>query len=402
MTTSTNYGIVAGYSMIDVVENGHIKNKVVAGLSGSNVDMTCAFVVFCNNTTSNGKDVISAMSADDMYLRGCGFSSPTEGSTVSGPGDIYWDSWTSCSGLPKKIAANEILTGNDDPPSSLEKLSEEKKLAGRDDYKNYRSLREKMYKENEGKIIDFKKYEMKIDDIVSQFRAIIKTYPGSISSLKSFQNIIGCYDILQKQQLGKQIAEELLSDENYKDVRSHIKLRSVPLLIEEQDYDGALILCDEVINEMPKSSEAVFLLYNKGIIFEIYKNDDVNARKMYEELINQYPNSMYAYLAGRSLGKENIPQKSVDVQNIETIDIMNYPNPFNPETTIKYRLSEDGFVTLRIYDVLGREVKLLVNEQKAKGEYSVNFDASTLVSGMYFYQLKVNNFISTKKMILLK
>jgi hypothetical protein len=111
---------------------------------------------------------------------------------------------------------------------------------------------------------------------------------------------------------------------------------------------------------------------------------------------------MYAYLAGRSLGKENIPRKSVDVQNIETIDIINYPNPFNPETTIKYRIPEDGFVTLRIYDVLGREVKLLVSEQKTKGEYSINFDASALVSGMYFYQLKVNNIISTKKMMLLK
>lgn len=80
----------------------------------------------------------------------------------------------------------------------------------------------------------------------------------------------------------------------------------------------------------------------------------------------------------------------------------NYPNPFNPTTTINYQIKEDGLVTLKIYDVLGSEVKTLVNEDKTKGRYAFNFNASDLASGVYIYQLRVNDFVSSKKLMLLK
>ncbi len=80
----------------------------------------------------------------------------------------------------------------------------------------------------------------------------------------------------------------------------------------------------------------------------------------------------------------------------------NYPNPFNPATTINYQLPKTGFVTIKIYDILGKEVATLVNEQKTQGRYSVNFDASRLASGVYIYQLRANDYVSSKKMLLLK
>ncbi len=80
----------------------------------------------------------------------------------------------------------------------------------------------------------------------------------------------------------------------------------------------------------------------------------------------------------------------------------NYPNPFNPATTINYQLPQTGYVTLKIYDILGKEVATLVNEQKNSGRYSVNFDASKLASGVYIYRIKVNDYVSSKKMLLLK
>ncbi len=80
----------------------------------------------------------------------------------------------------------------------------------------------------------------------------------------------------------------------------------------------------------------------------------------------------------------------------------NYPNPFNPSTTINYQLPQNGFVTLKIYDILGKEVATLVNEQKNQGRYSVDFDASRLASGVYIYQLRANDYMSSKKMLLLK
>ena len=80
----------------------------------------------------------------------------------------------------------------------------------------------------------------------------------------------------------------------------------------------------------------------------------------------------------------------------------NYPNPFNPSTTIKYSIPQTSFVTLKIYDVLGREVSTLVNEEKTAGNYQLNFDASNIASGIYFYKIQSGNFVNIKKMVLIK
>jgi hypothetical protein len=80
----------------------------------------------------------------------------------------------------------------------------------------------------------------------------------------------------------------------------------------------------------------------------------------------------------------------------------NYPNPFNPSTIIKYEIPERSFVTLRVYDVLGKEITTLVNEETPGGTYQVDFDTYDLTSGIYFYQLQAGSFVGTRKMVLLK
>lgn len=80
----------------------------------------------------------------------------------------------------------------------------------------------------------------------------------------------------------------------------------------------------------------------------------------------------------------------------------NYPNPFNPNTHIVFELPQNAFVSLRVYDIRGREVSVLVNEQKRAGEYSIMFDGSGLPSGTYFYRLQAGDYSETKKMILMK
>jgi hypothetical protein len=80
----------------------------------------------------------------------------------------------------------------------------------------------------------------------------------------------------------------------------------------------------------------------------------------------------------------------------------NYPNPFNPVTKIKYQIAEINFATLKVYDVLGNEIVTLINEEKPAGNYEVEFDGSMLPSSIYFYQLKAENFLETKKMVLIK
>jgi len=98
------------------------------------------------------------------------------------------------------------------------------------------------------------------------------------------------------------------------------------------------------------------------------------------------------------------------IVNVETIThslnsyelYQNFPNPFNPATTIKYQIPEISFVTLKIFDILGNEIETLVNEEKTGGIYESTWNAATLPSGIYFYHLKAGSFVETKKMILLK
>ena len=80
----------------------------------------------------------------------------------------------------------------------------------------------------------------------------------------------------------------------------------------------------------------------------------------------------------------------------------NYPNPFNPSTTINYLIPELSFVTLKVYDVLGNEIATLVNEEKLSGQYEIDFDATGIPSGIYFYRLKAGSYSATKKMLYLK
>jgi len=96
--------------------------------------------------------------------------------------------------------------------------------------------------------------------------------------------------------------------------------------------------------------------------------------------------------------EENLPEGFVLNQN--------YPNPFNPSTNIGFRISADGFVSLKVYDVLGNEITTLVNEHKPAGSYEVEFRPESSIkhpaSGIYFYQLKAGDYLETKKMILIK
>ncbi len=80
----------------------------------------------------------------------------------------------------------------------------------------------------------------------------------------------------------------------------------------------------------------------------------------------------------------------------------NYPNPFNPSTKIKYSIPQESNVVIKVFDVLGNEIKTLVNEEKPVGTYELTWNAANLPSGVYFYQLRVGNFVQSRKMILLK
>lgn len=113
----------------------------------------------------------------------------------------------------------------------------------------------------------------------------------------------------------------------------------------------------------------------------------------------QYPqNLMYTWLGNDDVVPTDVEEQLPTSYSLE----QNYPNPFNPTTQIKYSIAKPGVVTLRVYDVLGRQVAELVNKQQEAGNYVVNFDASRLSSGVYIYKIESGSFNSVKKMMLVK
>ena len=138
----------------------------------------------------------------------------------------------------------------------------------------------------------------------------------------------------------------------------------------------------------------------------IYVGGTVNTNENYVEANNIHDVGIFAFA-----DPDSITNVDDDVEGLvnEFVLEQNYPNPFNPSTKIRYTIPnvtlsdvEGSFVTLKVYDVLGNEVATLVNEEKTAGSYEVEFNASGLTSGIYFYKLRAGSFVETKKMMLVK
>jgi len=125
----------------------------------------------------------------------------------------------------------------------------------------------------------------------------------------------------------------------------------------------------------------------------VYTNKNLNSGKYYYRLKQIDFDGSYEY--------SNVIEVTVGVPIVFTLN-QNFPNPFNPSTTIKYSIPEKSNVTLKIYDVLGNEIGTLIKEEKPAGTYEITWSEDQLPSGIYFYRLQAGSFRETKKMILMK
>ena len=146
----------------------------------------------------------------------------------------------------------------------------------------------------------------------------------------------------------------------------------------------------------PKNSDYIYFLGSDGV-FRI-KSDGSDLLKIIDAgsgyFISDYDIVYVDDISSEVKNRKELPQ---DFQLFQ-----NYPNPFNPTTTINYSIPKQNFVTIKVYDALGKEVATLVNENKSIGNYSVEFDASKLVSGIYYYRLQAGACSETKKLIFMK
>lgn len=127
--------------------------------------------------------------------------------------------------------------------------------------------------------------------------------------------------------------------------------------------------------------------------------------KQFGPLLLDSEGFLYAGSEGRSVFRSRNTTTGVD----DRINVLtqyklgqNYPNPFNPNTAIDYQVANSGNVSIKVYDILGNEVKVLINEYKTAGRYKVNFNASNFASGVYIYKITAGSYIESRKMVLLK
>lgn len=115
---------------------------------------------------------------------------------------------------------------------------------------------------------------------------------------------------------------------------------------------------------------------------------------------SEYSNTVSTRVAGEPLDKGSSFSYQNELKRFSLFQ--NYPNPFNPSTVITYHLPGNNFVTLKVYDILGREIATLVNELKDPGSHSVEFNASGLAGGIYLYRIQAGNYAETRKLLLQK
>lgn len=147
-----------------------------------------------------------------------------------------------------------------------------------------------------------------------------------------------------------------------------------------------------VANYPPGLSDIAIMLYSHSIPGTGYIT--VRAEKV------SNPNENYTVVFGGTYSPIGIRPISTVAEEFELSQ--NYPNPFNPSTKITFSIPHKSYVSLKVYDVLGRELRVLVNETLTQGEYEVDFNAGGFASGIYYYRLNADEHVSVRKMIVLK
>jgi tetratricopeptide (TPR) repeat protein len=257
------------------------------------------------------------------------------------------------------------------------------------------------------------------ENAIGQYSQKFKKEKNTRKRIYALEQLAECHRLAEKNDfidfLGRDIRPGL--SKNSELYAKTLELENL-FLISDGKYEKAIENYTTLRNNFT-GNEGIYkqALYNMWYIYYIEQGDTVKAKGCFGELQTRYPDDdltlhcrvllgeidspgRFTTPRGHALGKGDATSK-VEVPDTYAL-FENYPNPFNPTTSIGYQIPEEGFVTIRIFDVIGREISTLVNQSQKPGKYSVEFNGANLSSGMYFYQLRVNDFVSTKKMMLVK
>lgn len=315
--------------------------------------------------------------------------------------------------VPQSIYGNVFVTGvnsvcNMPKVSPLQKsetnLVDSKLLKDADE--KYLSLLRKIYGDTKKEKYDKAKYTNDYTTLITDYKNVIKLEKGKETFKAALSKLNHLYKANEDKTAFADYVNELASSKAAHQYLPYIKRYSIWTSVDNNDYNNSLAIADEVLKTAAGDEDlACEMLYEKGLIYKYYLKNQAKEEEVFGSLIANHPKHLLAKYASLESGialKEQGNFKTTESEEAISYSLDNYPNPFNPSTTISYSLPQAGHVMLKVYDVLGREVAELVNSVKEKGKHSVMFNASKYASGFYIYTIRVNDYYASKKMLLAK
>jgi parallel beta-helix repeat protein len=263
------------------------------------------------------------------------------------------------------------------------------------------------------------KIEKQYDRAVESYKKVVSSSKIAGLSEIALTEIGNIYSINSDQSLLAYL-EQFTSD---KYLNNEIHPTALEILAniyaKQKNEEKAIELNDKLMNEYKATLHHKNGLLNKFFIYYDQQKYEL-AKPILQKLQGEYSDYQEVFTASALLKLVDDDVRLIAPKNMNTAESQdklasvdneipteyalnqNYPNPFNPSTMINYDLPEDSRVTLKVYDILGREITTLVNEYKQAGRYNVTFNASHLATGIYIYELRANDYVSVKKMSFVK
>ena len=406
------YNLIAAYSQAGIlcsdgteadIDESYLYDNLqgLRSYNGSNVDISNTY--FCGTGLDLKTYNFSSIDAGLCFFDG---GTPSvSGSNIQHYGD------QSC---PLSKAASNQQTGNNNYVIS----TDDNNTAGSEFEKinsAYFSLNKKLINAfKEKATLDKEATCAEYEKVIADFKEFIENNPDSplakialIASAKSYRRIDNLREKSDFAEM-KNFLTGIIENKEYPALIPQAERLMIDYYRLTNDYTEAIKTADNIIEKYQKDTNYVCgALYAKGLIQAHSLNQSEKAIECFSLILQEYPGNGLAVLAENELGllgvdASKIAKEKPTADNNPGFSTSSYPNPFNPTTIINYTLPDNERVVIKVYDILGREVKELVNEQKAAGTYSVEFDGSKLSSGVYFYTITAGQFSQTKKMVLAK
>jgi len=369
----------------------------INGMSFENNELALVFYNGSNFTMNQPYFCTNDM---DISTDGMSYVTCSNGPTFSGDpnqttyGNVSWSSYSTCGLLKRSAPAQSLTDVNKDIPSdkfqSINTLYHEisRKIAAGEDKGNYSQ--------------DFSK-------LINECKSFITSKESSAFVPAVVNLAVHAYKQFNDYEGMKVFVDEIIGNKDLVNLHNRAERHLIDYYANKKDYSSAVKMADNILDAEKFDEDLICeVLFSKGLLFEYSLEQKEEATKTYEGMLTSYPQNVMAKYAKqqlRNMGKrvqEESPKISSTGKNMSEFSSSNYPNPFNPTTTITYTLPVDGKVSIKIIDILGREVTTLYDGYNTSGTHSVIWNGKDAASGIYFYSIVFNNQRIYKKMLLMK